>query len=192
MVVATFLLVVATSILAYWAWKTASTAKTTEDVFKDIVKTLEDTQRRSEATAVVRTMSDCIKQYQDLENNLQNKTLKRPERYFELLWDLHFAEFQFFIRWFLPDDVYGLWVWVRYQSYDARETKLGWTEFDGWKYGKAYLQDEKFASFIDGVFGRSGLKKEDVIRYVENYPRPEAGLTGMGNQSMKPTGPISK
>ncbi len=47
-------------------------------------------------------MITCMEQFQDLENKVNANKLHpdtiSADRYFELLWNLHFAEFQFFKR----------------------------------------------------------------------------------------------
>jgi hypothetical protein len=90
------------------------------------------------------------------------------KRYFELLWNLHFAEFQFFKRRFLPEDVYGLWVWVRYKDYHEDKTKssLRMSEADGWNHAKIYLQDDDFAKFVDSWLNKPDLQKPDVMKIV--------------------------
>ena len=108
--IATLALVVATVALVIFTRKMASIAKSTEGVFGEIRDTLDYTRTRSEEAIAVRTMMTCMEQYQDLENKVRGDQMSsNPHRYFELLWNLHFAEYHFFKRRFLPDDVYGLW-----------------------------------------------------------------------------------
>jgi len=140
-------------------------ASRTEQVFKEIVATLgrnaevlAQTQARVEDAAVVRTMATCIEQYQEIEDKRHAKAID-AERYFELLWNLHFAEFHFFKRGFLPAEVYGLWVWVRHQDYHKDRLKLEKTEAEGWSHAKEYLRDEDFQSFVE-----SWLKKPNITR----------------------------
>ena len=175
-------LAIGTIILTVFTAKAARVAKSTESVFQAIVKTLEHTRARSEEAAVVQTMSMCMDQYQDLENKVRasSKDAIEAKRYFELLWNLHFAEFQFFKRRFLPEDVYGLWVWVRRKDYreDRTMSSLGMSEVDGWNHAKIYLQDDDFASFVDSWLDKRDLQKADVMKIVVGQLPSVRGMTG--------------
>jgi len=122
---------------------------------------LRQTKRRADEAENVRTMAACIAQYQELENKLQD-TVKpmTAKRYFEQLWNLHFAEFHYFKRGFLPEDVYALWVRVRYDDYRKPDLKLGLTEKEGWELAKGYLRDKAFETFVE-----SWLLKPDITDF---------------------------
>jgi hypothetical protein len=115
-------------------------------------------------------MITCIEQFQNLENQKRVKPVD-AERYFELLWNLHFEEYQFFVRGFLPREVYALWVWVRYRGYheDKAKSLLGMSEVDGWNHARQYLQDDDFAAFVGNWLDKPKLEKSDVWKIVTDH-----------------------
>jgi hypothetical protein len=163
---------VGTIAMAIFALASIYVAIRTEHVFSRIVKALSQIQTRADDAGAVRTMATCIEQYQELENKLQVNKL-RPgtitgDRYFELLWNLHFAEFHFFKRGFLPPEVYSLWLWVRHQDYhnDKIKSALGKTEVEGWTHAKMYLRDDDFAKFVESWLTKPDLSKSEIMKLL--------------------------
>lgn len=164
----TLALALVTVASGYIAWRT-------EGVFKQIVKTLKQnanvlaqTQARSDEAEVVRTMAACIAQYQELEDKRHEKETKMTaDRYFEQLWNLHFAEFHYFKRGFLPPEVYALWICVRHEDYHKPDLKLGKTEDYGWAHAKAYLRDEDFQVFVESWLNKpEKIERSEIMKLI--------------------------
>jgi len=145
----------------------------TERVFKGIKTTLAQAQARSEDATSVETMMACMEQYQDLENKVEETEISNPNRYFELLWNLHFAEYYFWKRRFLPDELYALWIIARYNDFkaDKRKDSPGWTEAAGWTHAKKYLGDAEFTNFVEPWLNASTLSIADVRNLLGKVPR---------------------
>jgi hypothetical protein len=143
----------------------------TERVFTEIKKTLDKARTRSEEAIRVQIMMTCMEQFQDLENKVSDKKVK-ADRYFEILWNLHFAEYQFFRRGFLPEDVYGLWLLVRNKDYKADKRKDdGIIEDAGWNHAKEYLGDKQFTNFVESWLKAQQLSMAEVQEILSKVPR---------------------
>jgi hypothetical protein len=158
--------------MATFALASIYVAVRAERVFNRVVETLSQMQIRADAAGMVRTMATCIEQYQNLENKLQANKLQpgaiTSTRYFELLWNLHFAEFHFFKRGFLPREIYSLWVLVRNKEYHANKNQplLGLTEEEGWTHAKKYLVDKEFTTFVDRWLTNSDLRNPEIMNLL--------------------------
>jgi hypothetical protein len=123
---------------------------------------LHRTQVDARNAKVIETLALCVKEYQSLED--QRHTLK-GDRYFELLWNIHFTEFHYFKLGFLPPEIYTVWLWVRHQDYydPQRGPLLGKTEADGWIHAKKYLKDDAFERFVESWLLSPAIDKTDIM-----------------------------
>lgn len=165
------LIAYSTLAMAIFAVASIVVAVRAEGVFKQGLRTLSRMQIRAADAGMVRTMTTCIEQYQELENKLLHANEPgaiTTDRYFELIWNLHFAEYHFFIRGFLPKEVYSLWILVRIQDYHAnrKQSLLGKTEEGGWTHAKQYLIDKEFTDFVDSWITQTALTKPEIMKLL--------------------------
>jgi hypothetical protein len=171
------LIALGTVVLAFFTGISVYVAFRTEKVFKLIVKNLiqtaeilNHTQAEAHKAKVVQTMATCIEQYQSLENqlNARPRTIT-ADRYVEQLWNIHFAQFHYFKLGFLPPEIYGLWVWIRYQNYHTDHLKelIGKSEADGWSHAKKYLRDEAFGNFVENWIRKPDIKQPYIMEIIK-------------------------
>jgi hypothetical protein len=99
------------------------------------------------------TLTWCMEKYLDLEDKRANNSLT-GERYFELLWSLHFAEFYLYQRGLLPEPVYVRWLFNRHQLYNDPESKANVgdkTQQEGWQHASGVIADPQFVNFINQI-----------------------------------------
>jgi len=109
-----------------------------------------DTFKHSKNGKMAEIMLSCVDAYQQLENQLVHSEFKKNElRYFELLWNLHFAQYHFHKLKCIPKDVYVNWLWIRHQAYHGAGPRLSTSQQDGWLHAKKYVGNAEFAEFVE-------------------------------------------